>query len=75
LEEVLPRDPDGNWTQADLLSIDSSRNIVVSEVAQHKIVCLGIEDLIVVHTPDATLVCKKSEAERIKQAVEALRRR
>jgi len=75
LEEVLPRDTHGNWTQADLLSIDSSRNIVVSEVGSHKVVCLGVEDLIVVHTPEATLVCKKSEAERIKQAVEALRSR
>ena len=74
LEQVLPLDQAGNWTQADLLSIGSTRNIVVSESAGHKVVCIGVDDLIVVTTPGATLVCRKSEAERIKQAVEALRK-
>lgn len=74
LEQVLPRDSAGNWTQSDLLPIDSSGNIVVSEQAGHKVVCIGVDDLIVVTTPNATLVCRKSEAERIKQAVEALRK-
>jgi mannose-1-phosphate guanylyltransferase len=74
LEQVLPRDEAGNWTQTDLLPIDASRNIVVSERPGHKVVCIGVDDLIVVVTPDATLVCRKSEAERIKQAVEALRK-
>jgi mannose-1-phosphate guanylyltransferase len=72
LEQVLPLDKDGNWTQADLLSIDSTRNIVVSEQSGHKVVCIGVDDLIVVTTPGATLVCRKSEAERIKQAVAEL---
>ena len=75
LEQVLPRDAAGNWTQADLLPLSSSGNIVVSEQAGHKVVCIGVDDLIVVSTPGATLVCRKSEAERIKQAVEALRAR
>ena len=69
LEQVLPLDKDGNWTQADLLPVDSTRNIVVSEQSGHKVVCIGVDDLIVVTTPGATLVCRKSEAERIKQAV------
>ena len=33
----------------------------------------GVEDLIVVHTPDATLVCRRDDAEGVKQVVEALR--
>jgi hypothetical protein len=28
---------------------------------------VGCEDLIVVHTPRATLVCRKDQAERVKQ--------
>lgn len=74
LEQVLPLDAQGNWSQTQLLSIDSTRNIVVSEQNGHKVVCIGVDDLIVVTTPQATLVCRKSEAERIKQAVEALKR-
>jgi mannose-1-phosphate guanylyltransferase len=36
--------------------------------------CIGVSDLIVVTTPNATLVCRKGDAERIKQAVEALKK-
>lgn len=74
LEQVLPKDAVGNWTQTDLLPIDASGNIVVSEQAGHKVVCIGVSDLIVVTTPNATLVCRKEDAERIKQAVEALKK-
>jgi len=72
LEEVLPQDAQGNWTQGKLLALDSAQNIAVSEDPNHQIVLLGVDDLIVVTTPNATLVCRKSEAERIKQVVEAL---
>lgn len=74
LEQVLPKDAVGNWTQTDLLSLDATGNIVVSEQNGHKVVCIGVNDLIVVTTPNATLVCRKADAERIKQAVEALKK-
>ena len=74
LEQVLPKDRFGNWTQTDLLPMDASGNIVVSEQNGHKVVCIGVSDLIVVTTPNATLVCRKEDAERIKQAVEALKK-
>jgi mannose-1-phosphate guanylyltransferase len=74
LEQVLPQDAVGNWTQTDLLALDATGNIVVSEQNGHKVVCIGVSDLIVVTTPNATLVCRKADAERIKQAVEALKK-
>lgn len=74
LEQVLPQDSAGNWTQTDLLPMDATGNIVVSEQNGHKVVCIGVSDLIVVTTPNATLVCRKADAERIKQAVEALKK-
>ena len=33
---------------------------------------VGVSDLIIVQTKDATLVCRKDDAERVKQVVEAL---
>ncbi|MCB9495619.1 MAG: mannose-1-phosphate guanylyltransferase [Fibrobacteria bacterium] len=72
LEQVLPRDEDGNWTQTALSTLDSRDNIVVSEQNGHRVVCIGVSDLIVVTTPNATLVCHKNEAERIKKVVESL---
>lgn len=72
LEQVLPRDAAGNWTQTALSALDSRDNIVVSEQNGHRVVCIGVSDLIVVTTPNATLVCRKADAERIKQVVETL---
>jgi mannose-1-phosphate guanylyltransferase len=34
---------------------------------------MGISDMIIVHTPDATLVCPKSEAQRVKDLVARVR--
>jgi len=42
------------------------------EDADHTIVTIGCENLIVVHTADATLVCPASEAQRVKEAVQAV---
>jgi hypothetical protein len=33
---------------------------------------IGVEGLVVVHTPDATLVCRREDAEAVKEIVEGL---
>ena len=39
-----------------------------------KVVALiGVEDLVVVDTEDALLICKKDEAQRVKEVLERLR--
>ena len=30
---------------------------------------MGVSDMVVVHTPDATMICPKSEAQRVKDIV------
>jgi len=75
----------GNWTElknitgldetnsavlADTLCrIDSHDNVIVSSDSNHLIGLIGVRDMIVIHTPDATLVCPKSESQKIKQLV------
>jgi mannose-1-phosphate guanylyltransferase len=69
LERVCPTDEKGNVVMAEnAVLAESSRNVVVTETG-HIIGVVGMEDCIVVHTPDATLVCKKSDAQRIKGLV------
>jgi len=46
-------------------------NLIVS-TGDHLVAVLGTEDLIVVHTPDATLVCPKARAEEIKALLKAV---
>ena len=67
-------DASGNASLAASSMMLSARdNIVVSE-SDHLLVVLGLNDVVVVHSPDATLVCARSAVERIKEVTEALRR-
>jgi mannose-1-phosphate guanylyltransferase len=66
LEEVS-----GNRSNAPLTSLDASGNIVFTSTAS-RVALLGVRDLIVVQTPDALLVCRKADAERIKHLVAEL---
>jgi mannose-1-phosphate guanylyltransferase len=45
----------------------TKRTLVASSDPQHLIATLGCEDLIIVHTPEATLVCRADQAENIKE--------
>lgn len=72
VERHYPADENGNVVRG-LAQIDSSkRNIVFSRDDDHMIALLGVEDLIVVKTEDATLVCHKDRAQDIKKLVQAI---
>jgi mannose-1-phosphate guanylyltransferase len=49
--------------------IDADDNIIVSDDPNHVVGLIGISDMIVVHTKDATLFCPKSESQRVKELV------
>lgn len=65
------KDKDGNVVKGRAVFEDASSNIVVGE-SGHTIALVGVEDLIVVQTKDATLVCKISDAQKIKGVVKNL---
>lgn len=66
--ETCPRDAQGNALGAARhLLHRTTGTLVASSDPQHLIATLGCDDLIVVHTPDATLVCRARDAEGIKE--------
>ena len=69
--ETLPRDSAGNRTGggARAQHLDSRNMLVVSEEQGHLIATVNCADLIIIHTPRATLVCPAKDAEKIKQIV------
>lgn len=71
IERHFPKDESGNVADGDAVFEDSSNNIVVATDG-HLVGLVGVEGLIVVQTKDATLVCKKSEAQKIKALVKGL---
>lgn len=74
LERVLPHDEHGNCGFGPRAAIDATDNVVVAGDG-HLIALLGVSDLVVVRTRDATLVCRKSDAERVKEMVSLLDQR
>jgi mannose-1-phosphate guanylyltransferase len=69
LAETMNIDDHDNAVDAPLhVFVDADSNIVLSR-GDHLISLLGVSDMIVVHTPDATMVCPKNEAQRVKDLV------
>jgi mannose-1-phosphate guanylyltransferase len=52
--------------------LDCGGNVVVSSDPGHLVAAVGCADLVVVHTPDATLICPKERAQQIKDVLARL---
>jgi mannose-1-phosphate guanylyltransferase len=66
--ELYPRDEKRNTLAAETqLLLDCSNCLAASSDPGHLITAIGCHDLIVIHTPDATLVCRADRAEEIKE--------
>jgi len=69
IEGVIEPDGDGNVNACERVThSDSKNNIVVSEES-HLVATMGVEGLVIIHAPDATLVCKRDDVDRIKDLV------
>jgi len=76
LAETLYLDEQDNALDAKTcVLLDSDDNIVVSDSPDHMLAAVGISDMIIVHTKDATLVCPKSEAQRVKELVDKVKQK
>lgn len=64
----LAQDAKGNAANSDLTTLDASNNIVFSDQPT-KIALIGVQNLIVVRTRDALLICNQHDAERIKNLI------
>jgi mannose-1-phosphate guanylyltransferase len=73
LARLLPADATGNMAQGEHVLLDG-RNLIVSSTGG-VVAARGVSDLIIVHTPDATLVCRRDDAEGVKAIVQELEKR
>jgi len=67
-----PADESGNVVRGCAELADAQGNIIYSNDDQHLVALLGVKDLIVVKTGDATLVCHKDKAQEIKALVKSI---
>jgi mannose-1-phosphate guanylyltransferase len=71
LTDVLAIDDAGNLLAGDIAAIDVKNSTVYGR--KDKLIALiGVEDLVVVDTEDALLVCRKDDAQRVKEILEYL---
>ena len=67
---VLPKDPTGNAHWGDVLATDSKNTLV--HATSRLVTLVGVENLIVVETPDAVMVADKSRSQDVKHIVNQL---
>ncbi|MEP7187073.1 MAG: mannose-1-phosphate guanylyltransferase/mannose-6-phosphate isomerase [Rhodanobacter sp.] len=66
------KDAEGNLCEGDTMMVDT-RNSLLRSHDRHLIATVGVDDLIVVTTPDATLVAHRDAAQDVKKIVEQLK--
>jgi mannose-1-phosphate guanylyltransferase/mannose-6-phosphate isomerase len=71
-QESLP-DATGTATSDGSLAIDCTDTLLRSEASGQRIVGIGLDDIVAIAMPDAVLVTRKSQSQRAKEAVAALR--
>lgn len=68
--EVLPKDESGNAHVGDVLFTDSRDTLV--HASSRLVSLVGVENLVVIETPDAVLVAHKSRSQDVRDIVNAL---
>ncbi len=71
LHELLPKDARGNHSSGEASFAGASGNYV--DVPGRHVALLGVDDLVVVETPDALLICRRSASQQVGSVVAELR--
>ena len=66
----LPHDPEGNCRRGNVIASDTRGCLLFGD--KRPLVTLGVRDLVVIQTADATLVCHRDHAWRLKDALKRL---
>lgn len=67
---ALPKDAAGNASQGDVLTLQSANTLV--HATSRLVTLMGVQDLVVVETPDAVLVTCKAKSQDVKHIVDQL---
>lgn len=73
LFEVLPGDQSGNIVMGGQhIGLDTRDSLIYVDRERRLIVTIGVEDLVVVDTDDVLLVCRKDQAQKVREIVDKL---
>ena len=72
LWSAAKRDGDDNRHEGDVISVDTKGSLVRAS-ERRMIATIGVEDLVIIDTPDATLVARKDRVQDVKTVVDHLK--
>lgn len=72
LEEVAPLDKAGNVRNGNIIDMGSKNSVLFAD--RRLVATIGLDNIVVVDTPDATLVCAKDRAQDVKAIVNILKK-
>jgi mannose-1-phosphate guanylyltransferase/mannose-6-phosphate isomerase len=68
-------DAEGNVLSERALAIDCRQSMLRSETEGLEVVGIGLENIVAIATPDAVLIARRGEGQRVKEVVEILKAR
>ncbi|MFA5069151.1 MAG: sugar phosphate nucleotidyltransferase [Candidatus Omnitrophota bacterium] len=74
LGDFLAHDRNMNALSAAHIGIDTADSVIVAEKG-HLIATCGVNGLVIAHTPEATLICRKADPESVKKLVSLLEKK
>ena len=74
LADIINSDKDSNIVVAGASELlDCKNSIIVTEDKGHLIAAVGLENMVVAHSPDATLVCPVDKTDKLKDLLELIK--
>jgi mannose-1-phosphate guanylyltransferase/mannose-6-phosphate isomerase len=71
LHDIGTKDDNGNVIKGDVIAQDTTNTYI--NASHHMVATIGVDNLIVVDTPDATFIARKDKAQEVKSIVKYLR--
>lgn len=73
LERISPRDSHGNVTRGETVLVDTQNSIFYTD--KKLLAAVGVEDLVVIESDDAILICNKNRVQDVREVLKQLRER
>jgi len=70
---IKEKDNEGNVKQGRTVTIDTKNCLIIND--QKMVATIGVEDLLIINTDNGLLICKRGEAQSVKEVVDYLRRK
>ena len=75
MERIMPKDKDENLLRGNTILLNSKKSIAVNSSKDQKMIltAFGMENVAIILTDDAVMVCPKDEVQEVKQIVEKIK--